>query len=275
MDPTPENMLPAFTKPPLAETVFGVQFSEIPTLRNAHLGAFWKSLGGDWPHVADAPPLPPQWERFNTQGAWRFPFMELLQPSARLQLRNKAQDRMIQLQNGRFHYNWIRRESAEYPRYAQLQIEFNEIFAQFRSFLENEGLPRLTFNQWEITYVNHLPAGPLWTRLADLRDVLSPLAGSVEKIGALRLESLEGAWHFEIEPQKGRLHIDWRHMQNTIVGQTGESPILILNLTARGPLSEDNIGGLGAGMDLGHSEVVQAFAAITSKSAHKHWERNA
>jgi hypothetical protein len=45
MDPTPENMLPAFTKPPLAETVFGVQFSEIPTLRNAHLGAFWKPRG--------------------------------------------------------------------------------------------------------------------------------------------------------------------------------------------------------------------------------------
>lgn len=49
-----EQNLPSFERPPVIETMLGVQFQPLPALRSAHLGAFWKTLGEEWPVVLDA-----------------------------------------------------------------------------------------------------------------------------------------------------------------------------------------------------------------------------
>ena len=67
-----DSSLPAFRKPPVVETVLGVQFDPIPGFSNAHLGAFWKRLlahensgsAGEWRTLTDAPPIEPTFERF-------------------------------------------------------------------------------------------------------------------------------------------------------------------------------------------------------------------
>jgi hypothetical protein len=61
---------PSYLRPPVVETILGVQFKPLRGLQNAHLGAFWKTLGDEWPTVADAPPLEPQFERFDAGGMW-------------------------------------------------------------------------------------------------------------------------------------------------------------------------------------------------------------
>jgi len=102
---------PDYVDPPVVETILGVQFDPLASWRNAHLGVFWKTLNtDDWPNVSDAPPLQPQFERFAESARWAMFGAQLTltqDPSARLQIKNKAGDRMIQLQNSRLHFNWL------------------------------------------------------------------------------------------------------------------------------------------------------------------------
>ena len=102
---------PRFVKPPVIETVFSAQFDPIVGLSNAHFGAFWKTLGADWPFVSDAPPIPPEYERFGQDAAQQFMIFPLLlgpnQP-ARLQIRSKSKHQTLQLQNTRIIFNWAR-----------------------------------------------------------------------------------------------------------------------------------------------------------------------
>src|SRR5262245_55135596 len=107
---TDKPPLPDYISPPVVETVLGVQFARLPGFTNAHLGAFWKSLDAtEWPTVSDAPPLQPQFERFSEAAKWARGLQLQLTPipAGRVQIKNRAGDRMIQVQNGRLHFNWL------------------------------------------------------------------------------------------------------------------------------------------------------------------------
>lgn len=264
--------LPSFKRPPVVETVLGVQF-EHPALQNAHLGAFWKTLGGQWGLVTDAPTLPPTFERFGESPQWGSlgGSLTLTQdPSARLQIRNEADDRMVQIQNGRLHYNWLGRAGGPYPRYGTIRPEFDEILGLFRQFLVDEELGELRANQWEVTYVNHLPRGTVWNDAKDWQNVLVGLPGVWQEPGLVQLESFAGEWHFTIPPQQGRLHIQVAHAKK---GPEPTDEILRLTLTARGPVAERSESGLTVdqGLNLGREVIVTAFRDVTSESARKYW----
>ena len=115
----PDDRLPSFKNPPVVETVLGVQFRRLEDFSNAHLGAFRQRLGGEWPIVRDKPPIPHVFEEFVGEGAWRgigAPLTLTQDPASRLQILNQAQNRMIQIQNGRLHYNWLGEGGGGPPR---------------------------------------------------------------------------------------------------------------------------------------------------------------
>ncbi len=262
--------LPEFERPPVIETVLGVQFVPPEGFQNAHLGLFWNRLGRDlWPHATNATLIPEQFERFG-EIAWGGGLqIQLSQDvSSRLQIRNAAGDRMIQIQKNRLHYNWLRQAGKEYPRYPQVKPEFEQVLSKLQSFLLAENLGALTLNQWEVTYINHVPKGELWTEPRDHGKVVLFAVPSVVP-HTTRLETLEGEWHYEILPQRGRLHVQIMHGRR---GTTGPE-VLALTLTARGPLDSDGdpLAKAGAGIDLGRETIVQAFKDITSSEAHAHW----
>jgi uncharacterized protein (TIGR04255 family) len=267
--------LPSFGKPPVAETVLGFQFDPIPGFSNAHLGAFWKRLGGSWTNLSDMPPLEPQHERFGAELQWAaaglFSLRLSQNPGARLQVRNAARNRMVQIQNGRLHYNWIGHDGSPYIRYQVIRPEFEEIAGRFRGFLKEEGLAEPRLNQWEVTYVNHIRKGGVWNSPTDWQHVFN--GGLVPAVRSARIESIGGEWHYEIEPERGRLHVQLQH------GRAGslEAPeALILTLTARGPASGTGDAAIRAafdtGLDTGHAVVVESFVEMTSSAARAHWE---
>ena len=95
-----------------------MQFDRLPGFKNAHLGAFWKTLDAvEWPVIQDVPTLPPQFERFEKAARWAKGIqLQLTQdPASRLQIRNKDGDRMIQVQNGRLHFHWLGERGGDYP----------------------------------------------------------------------------------------------------------------------------------------------------------------
>jgi uncharacterized protein (TIGR04255 family) len=269
--------LPHFRRPPVTETVLGVQFTPLPDFSSGWLGAFWRALGPEWSSANDASALEPVHEEFGVARSWRtegfgLKFMQI--PAIRLQIRNAAGDRMIQIQNGRLHYNWVR-QGAEYPTYDRIRPEFDQVLASFRTFLSEQGTADLPLNQWEVTYVNRIPRGELWDRPSDWAKVLR-LVQPIRTMDCLDLETQGGNWHFEITPRRGRLHVELRH--GTEAARRGmthtATEFLVLNLTARGPVASDEAQGMtwSDGLDCGREMIVRSFFDMTTEEAHERWE---
>jgi len=266
---------PFFKNAPVVERVLGIQFDPIPGFHIGLLGAFWQCLGDDWTHVTDAPPIEPQFERFGENAVFAFPFpgavsIRLSQaPACRLQILNQAKDRMIQVQNGRFHLNWKGASGPDYPRYHELRREFRDYLGRFQAFLATKVEANLRPNQWEVTYLNHVPKGPVWQAPADWHSLFPPLHVLPPVVVTASLETMGGQWQYEIRPQRGRLHVELRHGRQEHPTPT---EVLVFNLTARGPIDSVDESGILAGIDLGHETIVHAFKECTSSSAHIHWE---
>ena len=263
------DSFPSFEQPPVVEAVLGVQFTPLTTLTSGHLGWFWKKcLGSEWKTATDAVALPPQVEAFGAP-SWLTPGVLQLNvgnaPPTRLQITNSEGDRMIQVQSSRFHYNWQKKEGA-YPSYRAVREEFGKYFETFRRFVSDERLGEVLPNQWELAYVDYIAPGDLWRSPADWGKVLPALFGSGRVPEGLTAESVGAEWHFEIAPQRGRLHL------NVNLARLGSrEPGILLQWTARGPIGAGM--DLDAGLELGHRVTVETFLRVTSEEVQRSWGR--
>lgn len=270
--------LPEFRKPPVAEVVLGAQFDPLPGFTNGHLGAFWKSLPGEWPTTDDAPALPQEFERFGDEqqmvqlGLIRFSLSQT--PASRLRIWNRRKDRMIQIQNGRLHYNWLGEEDQEYVRYPTIKAEMFSALEELRAFVRREELGELRFNQWEVTYVNHLPRGTVWNSPADWSRVFASSVCLPTQLPTATLEGLSADWRYALEGDRGRLHIQLQHAWRDTKKEPGRQELLIFKLTARGPMPEAEGAdlGLGSGLDVGRNVIVTTFKEVASIEARQYWE---
>jgi len=270
-----QNVAVDYERPPVVETILGVQFDPIQKFSNAHQGLFWNSLGPEWPDLADSVPLEPQFERFTEDLRWASPsiaFRLAQTVPSRLQIKNRKADRLIQLQNGRLHLNWLGKEGASYPRFEQMLPEFLGIVERFFHFSTDFDLRTFRPNQWEITYINQIPRGTVWNShddwgffrpLATLRDLATPV----------RFETFNGEWHFIIPDNRGRLHVQWQHGKRRDIPQE----LVSLTLTARGPLDSEvddfqaALDRLRSGLVMGHDAIVTSFRDLMSDEANAYW----
>lgn len=265
------DQLPKYANPPVVETILGVQFDPLPGFRTVHLGAFWTSLGSDWQNASDAAPLNPVFEKFDEGASWgelghQLSLSSKL-PPPRVQLRNSANDRMIQVQSGRFIVNWLGTQGAAYPSYETIRLDFRNYLGKFSGYLESAGLQLPLANQWEITYLNHIPQGTVWKTPVDW-SFFRPLAPRGCELSQAKFETLSGEWHFAIPNARGRLHVTWQHGK-----RQDDVELVVLNLTARGPcksasLNEDLILD---GLDVGRDCIVRSFSELMSADANQYW----
>ncbi len=268
--------LPDYERPPLVEAVVGVQFDRVPGLSTAHFAAFWSTLDPEqWPTVADANLLAAQIERFDESSRWaKAVQLRALQqhPGCRIQIKNSDGDRMIQVQNGRFHFNWLGTSGGAYPRYDNVRSEFADLWTRFAQFLLARYAIDLRPNQWEVTYVNQIPKETVWTSPADW-SFFRPLGGVPTVEGILAGESFNGEWHFVIPPQRGRLHIAWQHGREEDEDNEQPQEFIRLTLTARGPTEPQNdpTAAVLSGLDLGRETIVRSFRELMSDAANQYW----
>ncbi len=263
-----------YDNPPLVEMILGVQFERLSDFQNAHLGAFWKTLPADeWPVVSDAPPLNFQFEEFLEGGEWAKAVQHLRltqDPASRVQIRNQDGSRMIQVQNGRLHFNCLKGTGNQYLHYNNVREVFLLALERFITFISQENLGKLRFNQWEITYLNHIPRDTVWNTPQDWG--FWRLLGPVRTVpDVIQGESFSGEWHFVVPEQRGRLHIKWQH---AVKSDSENQEIVVLTLTARGPLIQDghqNVQHLLEGLDLGHETIVTSFKQFMDDKANNYW----
>lgn len=268
------DSLPKFDNPPVVETVMGVQFAPLANLSNAHIGWYWKEcLRTRWTKVEQTTPLADQFETFGEERSWVRPGIRIgIRPQSepdRLQIIQDDDERMVQVQRTRFICNWRKRGST-YPSYEALRKEFDERFDRFVSFAKSAGLGEPEPNQWEMTYVNHIEKDGLWSGPEDWAKVLPGFYAPLVGVPDQRFESFAGEWHLVIEPNRGRLHVAASHGR---VDQPEGREVLVLQLTARGPIDKERGLILDAGLNLAHQIIVESFTAMTSKAAHEVWLR--
>lgn len=261
---------PTFKNPPIVEFVLGAQFNPLVDLSSAHYGRYWDLLGNEWGKPRDNPLINDQFERFGDEAShrkWRLK----LEPAPmvnRLTLINQRTDRLIQLQPTRFHLNWRKTEELK-PSYKELIAEFEEKFSQFVKFCQDESLGSVEVNQWEVTYVDSFPKNTYWETPNDWNKFLPGLFRDKPPVLAdsLRMDSRDVQWTMEIEPKLGRLHL------SSGIGQwrEGQPEALMLNLTARGPVSPTTSTTLRAGLDLGHKVAVEQFLAMVDDNTKQNW----
>lgn len=173
---------------------------------------------------------------------------------------------MIQVQNGRFLYNWLGEPDSEYPSYDFVRPEFDEHWNLFREFFTYQSDQYVIQpNQWEVVYVNHLPRGEVWNDLTDLPEALTFLKQPELENLKITQEHISGQWRFEISSQKGRLYLTL----NMKVNDKGV-PCVVMTFTARGPIVEKGMT-LDDGLRIGHTTITSAFDRFTSEKAKQCW----
>lgn len=265
------SVLPSFRDPPVVETVLGVQFFPFAELSVGHMGRFWAALP-DWPKCRETEAIGQANEPFGDDALWSPRRLRLMtRPEVRLQIHNAKNDRLLQLENGWFTLNWRKGQgSAAYPRYGTLKSEFDALWSQYADFLISAGLESPVPSLWEVTYVNHVPKGALWSTPDQWSRVVPGLSAQVPSISGCRPESANGVWIFELGEQQGRLRVWIEHAKG---GESEE--LLVLKLSSRGPVQGTDSRSLQNGFELGRSSVVRMFTAVTSEVAHEHWGREA
>ena len=140
---------------------------------------------------------------------------------------------------------------------------------RFTAFLAQETLGDFRPNQWEVTYLNHIPKGTVWNTPDDWT-FFRPLAPIPTVEGLIRGESFSGGWHFVIPEQRGRLHVEWQHATKL---EPEKQEIIGLAFTARGPIeqSDDPMQEVLAGVDLGRETIVRSFKELMNDAANKYW----
>lgn len=262
---------PEYGKPPVCEVAMGVQFEKLENFTAVHPGLFWESLRDQYPRTAMHAPLADAIENFGDERPNPpQPVVYSVPPLPRCWFLDESENRLIQLQENRFHHNWRKvRGDEDYPRYKKIRSGFEKTWRHFLDFIKHENIGEFKPNHWELTYVNHLYQGECWESMADLPDVFACWSGESSEKYLPVPENVAIKVTHVFPKQLARLHISVE--PRTTVPE--HKKLLRVTLTARGRLESASIEDLMNCMDIGHEWIVWGFTDFTTSKAHKIWER--
>lgn len=267
--------LPSFENPPVIEVALSVQFDPIEALQVPQMGLLWSNFREDLPKTQTQPPLQPDFERFGAipdlTPRVRIQTFDI-PPVPRLWFLNASETELVQVQQTRFITNWRRVNNESYPRFDTVFQRFKERFEIFRKFLTHENLPSPVYNQCEVTYVNHIAI-----------DAAPSTHGTAERLLTTWKEQYSDGFLHDPEdvmirlryliPEAdqnpvGRLHVD---LQPAF--KEDQTPIFVLNITARCNPIDSGLEGVYKSFALCHEWIVRGFASITTPAMHLTWRR--
>lgn len=246
-----------------------MQFEPLTSFRSVHYGEFWQQIKRDYPRTEDRPPLSDLHEiqegtQMKTEGMLDLP------PHRRVFYIDSSGNFLLQVQQSRFLSNWRKRGPDDtYPSYVAAFSRFLDGWKAFVDFANSACLNVPLANQYELTYINHIPEGeypfpegvehylPLFSwKSAQTAKFLSPPEGAMIRL------------RFALPESRGRLHVTINHGVRT----DDNKSVLIIDLTARGPAKPD-WADMNEWFALAHEWIVRGFTGLTSPTAHLKWGR--
>ena len=246
-----------YDRPPVIEVVYGVTFAPLKAWKLPHIGLFWQRILRRVPAVRAGFPIPGT---------------EFIDPSTglpipRVWLINAADDRLVQLQPGRFLFNWRRREGAgPYPRYKVLSDRFFELFQEFQSFVAKNRLGEIEVSEYELTYINHVFEQEDWKFPASIGRVIDHLSWKKERYRFLPQPSpVNWQARFEFPEGPGALLAKLNPARHAKEGKD----LLVLELSARGLPAEAPLDDMQNWFSHAHRWIVRGFEDLTTEEAQK------
>jgi uncharacterized protein (TIGR04255 family) len=260
--------LPDFSNPPVAETVLSVQFDRLSAFRTAHFGLYWGEVHDRFPATEEHGELASIIEQSpdQPQPTVGIQFEVFEAPPTRFWFVDELGTELIQLQRDRFIKNWRKvGEGDLYPRYERVREGFDRDFSSFAEFVSRNQLGTIRVNQYEVTYINHIVAGPGWASHADADEIFTvwqqPRAAYPGQAQDLTFRA-----RFPIVDHDGgfagRLHVTLQSARRLSDGV----PMFVLELTARGQVSQGSDF-----FNLGREWIVRSFKELTTPKMHKIW----
>jgi uncharacterized protein (TIGR04255 family) len=268
-----EAPLPEYDRPPVVEVVFATAVEPTP-LSVVDLARFGlERLGERFPGHQEQPPMQMATESFDGTVQNLAPTLALLTgaPPIRLWFQSEDKTRLVQLQRDWLAYNW-QRISADgpYPRYEIIEEQFLETWNSFSEFVGEINSRPLKARQCELSYINHIDPNELWQRPGQFGRVIQ-LMGSA---GSFLPEPEDGQIILRHRIQHDGSDVGRLYIQATTGQQRADlSPVIQLQMTARGAPLGDGREGIIEFFRLAHQWIVNGFAAITTAEAQQMWGR--
>ncbi|HYF50752.1 MAG TPA: TIGR04255 family protein [Planctomycetota bacterium] len=244
---------PEFKDPPVSEVVCGVHFQVKQRLRTVDIGRFWSRIRQDFPKVEEQQPL------FDLVGDRDQVFD--IPPIRRVWMISDDAHWLIQLQENRFYLNWRKLEgsaAAPYPRYPTVLNRFQQMWSDFKQWLNEEKIDGLEELKYELTYVNHVPFDDTLLRpyhaMTICADPRSDVLGDPK--------SMSGNVAFDFGAQ-GQLLVTYRELRRT----KDAARILQIDLTAAGAAGANPKDWF----DFAHNKIVFGFVDLTTPKAREKW----
>ena len=266
-----EDNLPEFENPPVIEVVCGLQFQPLKTMLAGHLGQLWDHFKPDYSKLKEAAPLPHLVEQYDSPEDRIKLSTTNIPDLPRTWFIHKDDTGVLQVQRDRFLHNWRKVKAADYyPRYHEVIARFREHLATFKGFVDELSLGSLTTDQFELSYINHIPIGDGWNSHGEIGAVLPDFGWRINQGRFLPpAEVFNWRTSFLLPNQTGRLHVT----AITASRRSDNRPILFLELSARGMPAQATEDAMWTWFDTAHEWIVKAFADLTGEQMHRIWKR--
>lgn len=261
--------LPDFSRPPLDEVVFGVQFAPLSGFYDPHVGLLWRRIRSNFPTLEIQPRLESPIDDLAPNAQLTPPLIVMpLSGQGRSWLISQDEEFVLQVQNNRFMLNWRRRDSA-YPHFEDLEERFWEYYGGFRELLTDENLPAPEVQQVELSYIN-------WITDMSAHEVFRPAQSA--SLTTLGLGPFPEEQHFigrylarsETGDPFGRLYVQCQPAVRIQPARsdTGLQFTLTFRAPGKEPLRDKRLKELLA---FGRVSIVRSFFDLTTDDAHQRW----
>lgn len=249
-----------FPKGPLNEVIFSLQYNIHP-FDFRLMNKIYTGIKNDYPKIEEKPPLSPIYDKESLNLIQQE--LPRIHHPVRYFFIHKNGDRIIQIQEGKYLFNWRNQNKADtyYPRFEILKDEFLQNWEkQIELFKQGDFNPKL--NQIELTYINHILIDENKILAENITDIIF-LCKSNELLNELK------AYHLNlgiaVKECTGHLNITIR---SGIIVDT-QKPVLILQLTVRGMSKADQ--SLTDWFNCAHDIIFKSFTSITTKEIQDKW----
>ena len=260
------NALPDYTNPPVIEVVGGIGFAPIQRFKAVHLGLLWERFRDQFPRVEEHPPIAMPLEILTPSAA---PVAEVqfvdTPPLPRVWFLDETGNGIVQVQRDALLHNWRKLKADDtYPRYSVVIGELQDHFSRLLKFVDEQKLGTILPLQYELNYINHIFPGEHWRQGDALNSIFPDFQWRQDRHRFLPMGYEAAHWKTAVRlpDDVGRLHITIQ----TAFKRTEGSPLLVLEMKARGMARDQSFDSIWKWFDVAHEWIVRGFADLTDKT---------